>query len=342
VQPYQDLQGEPVSSGRLFGVVVEFGEGAKEQNGQVIMGNGQARLLMRGPDGSAVAHPVALISQARSSDAELYGRFLYDGEELFIASVGGASKATMGFEFVVPQGYEPEALVVKNTRVMLGETEQAFPSPAARFAALNSGALVGGSSVTDLELDNVATVETGDPTTFRSLRPIVVSERIGYSFEVRQKGGLEIDENNDILRGSQKYNPGDLDARGLNQKVTVDSFATAPDVQIVRVNVSRESPASLLGPAGRVASRVLPPQLIDTNGQAYPAVGFIYEDNSIVEISYDPANSIRGLQQVPTISSSRSDQELSLVFRVSKGVQVRYFSIGSKVVAEFDPPVEVE
>ena len=319
-----------------------FGEQAKEQNGQVIMGNGQARLLMTGPDGSEVAHPVAIISQARSSDAELYGRFMYDSEELFVASVGGASRATMGFEFVVPQGYEPEAIVIKNTRVMLDETEQNFSDPTARFAALNSGSLVGGSAVTDLDLDDVSTVEVDPNAGFRSLRPIIVSERIGYSFEVRQKGSLELNEENAILRGSQQFNPGDLDARGLNQKVTVDSFATAPDVQIVRVNVSRESPASLLGPAGRLASRVLPPQLIDTNNQAYPAVGFIYEDNSIVEISYDPASSIRGLQQVPTVSSSRSDQKLELVFRVSKGVDIRYFSVGGKVIAEFDPPVEVQ
>jgi hypothetical protein len=346
IQRYQDINGESIGAGRLYGLVVEFGEKAKETNGQVIMGNGQARLLMRGPDGTRVAHPVALVSQARSSDAELYGRFAYDSEELFIASVGGASKATMGFEFLLPQGYEPEALIIKNTRIMLDEVQgepQSFPSPAARFAALNSGSLVGGASVADLDTADAARVEF-DPQNVgpRTTQAIVVSDRIGYSFEVRQKGGLEIDEKNAILRGSQKFNPGDLNARGLNQKVTIDSFATAPDVSIVKVNVSRESPASLLGGAARTAERVLPPQLVDVNGQAYPAVGYIYEDKTIVEISYDPAQSIRGLAQLPTVSSSRSDQKLSLVFRVSKGVQVRYFSIGNKVIAEFEPPVEVD
>jgi len=112
-QNYVDVEGETVSSGSLLGVVVEFGEGAKEENGQVVMGNGQAKLVMRNADGETrVAHPLALISQADSSDAELYGRWMFDGEEVFIASVGGAAKATMALEFMVPAGYTPEAVSI--------------------------------------------------------------------------------------------------------------------------------------------------------------------------------------------------------------------------------------
>jgi hypothetical protein len=343
-QKFVGLDGEPISTGRLYGVVVEFNESAKEMNGQVVLGNGQTRLVMRDASGTMAVHPVALISQARSSDAELYGRFPYDSEDLFIASVGGSSNVTMGFEFVVPQGYTPEALVVKNTRVMLdGEADQRFGSAGARFSALSSGGLVGGSSVTDLDTSDSQRVEPNtNPNSPAGLPGFAASDRIGYSFEVRQKGSLEIDENNAVTRGTMKFRPDELGVRGVDRKVIVEKFASSPDVQLVRVDVGRESAASLLGRAAKTVERVLPPQLIDTNGQAYPAVGYVYADREIVEISFDPANSIRGLSQLPTLSSSRSDQKMTLIFRVSKGVDIEYFAVGQKVLTELDPPMTMD
>ncbi len=341
-QPYVGLDGETVSTGRLYGVVVEFNESAKEMNGQVVLGNGQSRLVMRGPSGGTIAaHPVALISQAKSSDAELYGRFPYDSEELFIASVGGSSKVTMGLEFVVPQGYTPEALVVKNTRVMLGgEADQNFASAGARFSALSSGGLVGGTAISDIDTTDLQRLETNPDRSGRSTnREITVSDRIGYSFEVRQKGSLEIDEENGVTRGTMQFLPEELGVRGVDRKVIVEKFATADDVVLVRVNVSRDSPASLLGRAAKTVDRVLPPQLIDTNSQVYPAVGYVYADREIVKISFDPARSIRGLAELPTMSSSRSDQTMTLIFRVSKGVDIEYFAVGQKVITELDPPL---
>lgn len=338
VHPYTDIDGEPVQSGRLFGAVVEFSEGAKETNGQVILGNGQAALIMRGFDGTKIAHPVALVSQARSSDADLYGWFRYDGEDLFIASVGGASKATMGFEFVVPTGYEPIALTIKNTRFMLDEEPQAYPSPAVRFAALNSGGLVGGTKVANLDTSDAETFVSDAPRQ-RGKTAINASKSLGFSFEKRQKGGLDVNDKNQILRGKQKFLPDDLDARGISKNVVIKEFATTPDVVIVKVDVSPQSKASLLGRAAQAVDRILPPQLIDTDGRAYPAVGYIYKDNKIVEISYNPSQSIRGLAQIPTISSSRSDQELTLIFRVSKGVEIKTFAIGSKAILDISPPM---
>jgi len=339
VQPYTDIDGEPVQSGRLFGAVVEFSEGAKETNGQVIIGNGQAALIMRNFEGTKSAHPVALISQARSSDADLYGRFRYDGEDLFIASVGGASKATMGFEFVVPAGYAPIALTIKNTRFVLDDEEpQSYPNPTARFAALNSGGLVGGSKVANLDTSDAETYVSDGPRQ-RGKTAVNASKSLGFSFEKRQKGGLDVNENNQILRGKQKFLPDDLDARGISKNVVIKEFAVTPDVVIVKVDVSPQSKASLLGRAAQAVDRVLPPQLIDTDGRAYQAVGYIYKDNKFVEISYNPAQSIRGLAQVPTISSSRSDQELTLIFRVSKGVEIKTFAIGSKAILEISPPM---
>ncbi|MFI4897899.1 MAG: hypothetical protein ACIARR_08740, partial [Phycisphaerales bacterium JB059] len=87
--------------------------------------------------------PIAAVSRADSRDGEAFGRWRFDAEEVYIASVGGASTVTMAFEFLVPTGYEPIGLTVKNARVVLGEDPAGDPRAFAwvdlRFAAFTSG-----------------------------------------------------------------------------------------------------------------------------------------------------------------------------------------------------------
>lgn len=342
VQPYLALDGQPVPSGSLFGVVVEFNDKAKESNGQVVIGNGQARLIMENADGDTIAaHPIALISQARSSDATLYGRWKFDGDEVFIASVGGAASASMAFEFVVPAGYTPKAFSIKNTRVLVeGMSPSPFATPSARFTAVAGGSLIGGATVTDLDTSEAERLTPETEFRHQDTSAIVPGNGLGFSFEVRQKGSAELDEKNRVVRGGSRFRPSDVNNRGIDRNVIVDRFAPSGDVVIVRVNVSPDSAASMLGRAARSVDRVLPPQLIDTNGTAYPAVGWIYQDNNIIEFNYDPSKPIRGTAEIPyTISSSRTDQNLTLIFRVSKGVSLDYYAIGSKVIVDLNPPM---
>jgi hypothetical protein len=42
------------------------------------------------------------------------------------------------------------------------------------------------------------------------------------------------------------------------------------------------------------------------------------------------------------MSSSRPDQELVLIFWVSKGTKIAQFKIGDRVLAKFEPPVETK
>jgi hypothetical protein len=347
VQPYVDMNGEAVTRGSLFGIVVEFNAGAQETSGQVVMGNGQARLLMRDGDGETeVAHPVAMISQAEAGEADVYGRWRFDAEEVFIASVGGASRVNMAFEFVVPEGYTPEAFMIKNTRVMLDgdEPDQTFASASSRFAAVNSGSLMGGASIEDLDTSEAQRLRADDAAGRDA--PINMTNSLGFNFEVRQKGSLDLDDENRIVRGSEKFRPGDVNNRGANRNVLVDRFQSPPDVEIVQVNVSPESPASLLGRVARSVDRVLPPQLIDTDGTVYQAVGYIYQDRDIIQLSYDPSQPIRGLAQLSqdgvSLSSSRRDQSLKLIFRVDQGAAIEHYALGSKVILDIEPPLQVE
>ena len=346
-QGYIDLSGQTVNTGRLVGYSLRFTAGARESSGQVIFGNGQVRLLMRDGAGDSIeAFPVALVSQADASEADLFGRWRFEGNDTFIASVGGGTTVDMGFEFVVPSGYEPRALYVKNTRAMVDDVEpRRFPAPGVRDAAIASGALLGGGlDIADLDTSNAFTLD-GDQISSRVGRGgIVFAETniLPFQFQKTQSRGLTIDDDNRITGGSQKYAPEELAGRGgVNADLRVDRIAPGDDTAIVMVDVGPESVASLLGRVGRQAGLDDAPQLSDTDGTVYQAVGFIYTDATITDIRFTPATPLGGVRDLPTLSSARTDQTLTLLFRVSSGVEMEFFALGNAVVFDFESGVEI-
>ncbi len=346
-QGYVDISGEPIGAGKLVGYTVRFGAGARESSGQVIFGNGQLRLLAQNEEGDTVeAFPVALVSQAEASEADLFGRWRFDGAETFIASVGGATTVDMGFEFVVPQGYNPLALYMKHTRVMVDDLEpRRFPSPAARDAAVASGALLGGGlSVDDLDLAMAERFD-GESATARGRDATVfsVDNFLGFQFQTTQKRGLELSENNQIIGGSAKYAPGELAGRGgINPELRVDRFASGDDTVILQVNISGSDNAGLLGRVARSVEAGAAPQLVDADGTVYQAVGYIYTDREIVDVRFTPANPVQSLNELPTLSSARTDQELKLIFQCSFGVSIRYLAYGKTVAYDINPPIVLD
>ena len=82
-----------------------------------------------------------------------------------------------------------------------------------------------------------------------------------------------------------------------------------------------------------------PTVLVDTAGQMYTPIGYWYEDDVNTKVRFTPGQSITAVEQLEALSKSRPDQRMSLYIRVSKGVQIKHFAIGNKVIATFDPPL---
>lgn len=352
VQPYADVEGEPITAGRLFGAVVRFGAGAKESSGNVIVGAGQVSLLLHNEDRTEArsVHPVAVISQARAEDAELYARFRFDAEDVFIPSVGGAAESNMAFEFVVPRGFTPVAVTVKNARLPVSDAPgqpAVYQTAAARDAAVRTGAVVGAAGQIE-EIDRSQTERLSANNTAEvsstvgfggTSATIALSNQLGFAFQTRVKRGLNINEDNQITDGEAKLAPEDTEnQRGLDRSLLVDGFATTPDTTLVQVDVGQDSTASLLGRVGASVDRVVPPLLIDSAGIAYEAIGYIYRDGTIVEVRFTPGSTIGSLTELPSLSSARTDQSMRLLFRVSKGVAITDFALGNKAVVTIDPP----
>ncbi len=86
--------------------------------------------------------------------------------------------------------------------------------------------------------------------------------------------------------------------------------------------------------------------LIDANGQAYRAVGYIFEDTNELKIRFTPSRTIASLDELSSdlvmLSRSAPDKKLTLVFRVSRGVRLERFAIGNHVVAIYRPAIQID
>lgn len=358
-QKYVNVRGETVGQGKLLGIKFELAANAKESTGQHMIAPGQLRLLVQPVDASGNwtgepsqnIFPVALISQADGAESTSWGRWRFEAEGVFVSSVGGGSSAMMAAEFVVPPNFRPLALYVKNLRVPLGadsEETPRFAAPGMRDAQIRSGTLLESIRLDQLDTSKAARVRDEDIVSRGGLGGVVsIGATLGReAFQTSQKRDLTLDDKRFIISGRGAFTPAEVSrGRDISRELRVDRFGVPDGTVMVQIDVSPKSVASLLGPVGSIADQNDAFYIIDTRGTPYQAVGYIYKDRDRYDIHYFPGNPLRGmidLRDVPGLTAVRDDQELRLLFLVSRGVDMQAFAIGSNVVFELDKPRKIE
>ncbi len=348
-QQAKTTTGEAYPAGsHIEGFVVRFNSGAMEKSGQVIVGPGQVRLIAALQDGDAVGlQPFAAVSRA-AGDLLIAGRWRFDAPDVFVPSVGGASEAVMAFEFAVPPGATVTDLLVKNVRRGIDgmPAAQEFASPADRDAAVTSMALLqaggaggGGGGATAAgaaagSLDRSGASSAPVVNTSRPGSPVETMSSLGFAFNKSEGTPLEINDERLIVSGTKTFTRSQF-RNDIPRQLRVERFFTTSDTEIVQVDVSLESKLSLLGKTAQFAEdAVAPPMLIDNLGQQYQAIGYIFEKDDEVTIRFDPGDPIRSLRQIPTLSRTQTGVRLRLIFRVTKGVEIRDFALGNRVIYE--------
>jgi len=349
-QEVADLEGERFpDDARVEGVVVTFKSGAKEKGGQVIIGAGQVRLVALSDDGteSLALHPIAAVSRTDNPAKKNYARFRFDARELYIPSVGGDANTTMAFEFVVPKGFKPAALYLKSTRFDIpAANPDPYATPQQRDAAIKSGTLVR-QRVDEWE-QTPTTPEQGAPRnpSDPGYWGVEINSRLPEGITIQdgtQGPNLEISERK-VINGSGRYDPKLVKmVRDVPRELQVTQFKEPDTTVLVQVNVSKGKRLSFLGKSIDSVERILPPQLVSTDGQVFEAIGYYYEDETKIVMRYTIGQPIRGLSELdndgvsPTVS--RADQKLILIFAPSKGVEIKSFNLGSKALQEFERPI---
>jgi len=297
-------------------------------------------------------HPVAVIANPQGAETSL-ARFPFDSPNFTVASAGAAS-LPWAFEFVVPDGFEPIAVYIRNIRQELspGQAATEFASVADRDAAILDGSLIKGAEVyTQPKEDGPDRPRPAAGESEYDLKGIyarnIIPERRTI-MKGRAKGlqVSQVGQNNLIAEGEAKFDPTELNQRIVVRNLRIEKFLVSGNVVMVQVDVAGERPGSLLGGAMAAAQRTLPPQLKDTNGTVYDAVGWSYEDRDQIYIRYTPGEPIRGLSQLAdagiVLSGSRTDQKLTLLFLCTFESHISSFNIGPTEVFQLDEPLVLD
>ncbi|MGH7133622.1 MAG: hypothetical protein ACREJO_16955 [Phycisphaerales bacterium] len=349
-----DIDGNKVSGGSYYieGVAVQFKAGAKEKGGQIVISPAHVQLVCANSSGAEVFMPIAMISQAKG-DSVTFGRWRFDAKDVLLGSVGSANDPIMLFEFVVPKyaagdELQPVALYVKGVRLDLYDRDsetslkpsKALASGADRDAGLNDLAqLYKDKSDVISGQAEIWNRETGN--TFESLVAITnrLPDRIILSSD--NVGELELNEGNFIMDGvcnldAQKG----LLQRGADRKLIVDRFYPGEGTSIVLVDVTPGKDFAIT--AAPSADAPGAPSLVDDQNMKHGCVGYVYRDESLISIYFKPGDPITDKSKIRSISRSRTDQKLWLVFRVPNGVKLTRYVIGTTPVKEFGQPMPID
>lgn len=334
-----------------------FGSGAREPgNSQIIYAPGHAVLLMSRGDGSPLEAflPFGLVSQAEGSTQNL-GRWRFDGQDAFVASVGAAANPVVFYEFLVPKTnppLSPVALDVRGVRIDLSTPQtrnttqptpitaiDEFPTPSDRLDAVASGLLREQAVAQRTALD-----ATGAPVV--SVNPTNLQEALRVSqafFPALNKGvisGLTFDDNNRIIDGEWVGRPAGGQSQVIDRNLRVAEFGKPSDIVIIQLNVSgRGNDFGLLSARSGEASGA--PLLVAADGQQFECVGWLYEAATEVRVRYTPSRPVRQKSELPSLSSTRDDQKLVLIFRAALNTTITSYAIGSTVIATLERPIEL-
>lgn len=346
-QRYIDVRGERPGRGYLMGVVIEFGPEAKERGGrggQLIVSNGQVHMIARnaGTGESRTIFPIAAISEGADADGRI-GRWKFDANDVFISSVGGQSQSTIGFEFIVPEGFEPIGLSVRQARTRDLPEPTVFESTAQRDLQVTGGQILRAGDRIRRVFDesHAAVISTSGQTA--GLTPdsgIRIGPSLGEMMASQNaRSRLTLTDDNEIAEGQSRFSIQEIGRSNvpMGRTMRVDSFALGRNQTLIQIEVSANRPTSFLSEAGRLAPTNRPIILVDANGNEYQAIGFTYKDRELFEVRYTPGSTLGGIADTPPISTARDDQTLWILFIVTSGVDIEKMAVGDIVLARFEP-----
>lgn len=354
-QKVKMVNGDDYPAGsKLFGTVVKFESGSFETFGQLVIGNSALRMVAEDAAGNVVdLYPIAVGTTAEAIDEKTkkpkYGRFAFDSTGFFVASKGGSTEVKMAFEFVLPPDFTPKHLYIRNIRMDLaGEADTKFTSASMRDSAIESGGIFnkGGGGGGELDKTGMVLVKFAPGKEAQTPPPNMQAKTsIAWTLQKGMTTGLEVlDDGNLIVSGDGTFGIDilkQIQRAGMDRKLRVERLQGTDDTILVQYDVSPNTPGTQVHLALRSIQEsnrdTDAPCLVDTQGNRYAAVGFMYEDRELWRLRYTPGKPLEGTSEIPAISTSRPDQKITLIFRVSRNAAIQYFSVGNKAVAEYQP-----
>lgn len=258
----------------------------------------------------------------------------------YVNSKVGVMQETITWAFVVPEEVKPVFLSVKNTRIEL-------PSEAKDAAPLLEG-------VTTAKASDNGDDTTPPPPDDKTLQPdnstpvelqglsAKVSDRLGGVINVNDMnlvgGSVETDAQGDKRIGSFDGTVRFSENRNLPDKLRIERLAHPAGTAIVQVTMKINKFKHTLPKALAQAASLNPPQLLDTEGDVYPPIGYSVTRAIDLHLRYKPSQPIGRLAEI-TLDKFADTEELVLYFRVPRGVTIHLYRLGSATQQEINLPV---
>ncbi len=352
---YTDRTGESLVRPDAFvaGFVVRFESGAYERNStQVAIRPEQVRLVATRGENSIELFPVAVITEVETREPGEMGdvtgareavRYLA-GDEVF-ASIPGTPPA-MGFEFIMPAGYTPQGLFVRNLRLAVDRRSEPtrFGSAEDRQRAINTSSIFEGGRI-EFDESEALTVNVRQETLRES--GILIADRLpmGYMLMDGRTSGIRTDDERLIIGGEQLFEPDSIKQRITERSLQVNRFRVSTGAQLVWITLKQGTNNESL--AARYDLRELeeaprdqPIYLVDENGFAYDCIGFIMEERNSVRLRFTKDRPISGMADVGQLSRNQPQQSAFLMFEVPVNARIVGLAIGDRMILRFNPGFE--
>lgn len=354
------VDGQPPANGSSAEIIFlqVDSSGAAEDSGQVVFTPGQIRLIARRGNSDGVAiHPHAVFAKADQNATSLT-RFRFDDTNRLIASPGRGGNHAFGFEFLVPAGYTPDSIIVRNIRRSLrnvpsyNETGGPIVGASARDNAVAFGNVVTALNISmggiDLPPPTGQPVATDNPTNQNSptgLTPIlpapylqgVPSDRAMGLVIADQTFGRSSRVDKVIRSGRATFSADEISGVGARSQLRARSFEQPADQRVVMVELKKrgETRMSVFGQAVQQIGTNGQPLLYDRNtGKYFQAYGFVHAAGNNVTIQYDFTRPIRNMADnrqngtgLPSMEMDSSDASIHLVFLVDRSADITDFVI---------------
>lgn len=310
-------------------VPMEFTSEARDFGQQLVLSKSQVRLVgkMKGSATPEIAYPTYWIQDStidKETKQTATGLYRFDDSSNYITSVPGQSTASAKLIFEVSDDFTPLFIQLKGLRVDLRDpVDRDLRQIIASARALGAGEEFddepGGDITNAIKIGN----------TLRFLRG-VSKNKMPSSME---------EENGLLTNGYMKVQGGS--AGRVNRGLQIKGIAQTEGTRIVRVDISRNSPANLFSKVRRMIGPNAEIQLLDINGNTFAPIGFYYMGRGGIEVKLDRRNFIKTLEEIGTQPPNGSTKEMALLFEVTRGSTLDSLKVGDVEVG-FIEGLEIE
>lgn len=366
----RSVSGEAPANGSSAEIVfLQVGaNGAAEDSGQIVFTPGQIRMIVTRRDEGIAIHPHAVFAKA-SARAGSLTRFRFDDTNASISSPGRGGDHVFGFEFLVPPGFTPDSIIVRNVRRSLDgvpvypETREALAGSAARDQAIAGGevttALNIGLSGVDLPAPTGQPLATDDPNAQSS--PLFLTPNLPdrFGISLNRERGLTLAEVQQgrsrtqlvIRSGRAEFGVDEIAGQVGSSGTVATSFEqpTGQRVIIVPLKERNQQNMTMYGRAVQQLGTNAKPLLYDrASRRYYECNGFVHVSSSNrVTIQYGFTSEVVNnmSRDLPDMNMNGSETGIYLVFLADRSTEVTDFVLQiegesePRAAVRFNPPI---